>query len=762
MSPLPTDFAERLAAVRRPGDFFASGTVDLLAPLLEVDGVGPIALPLLPVQGQQLIAVAEQAPYGRGPDTVIDTAVRRTWQIDAEQVRIHGKHWPATLESIIGKVADGLGVTEPISAEFYKVLVYDQGSFFVGHRDTEKASGMFATLVIVLPSLYAGGELVVRHKGREVRLDLHGDDPAEIRFAAFYADCLHEVLPVTEGCRLTLIYNLVRRSPGPRPEPPDYENEQSHVATLLQSWADGRTCGPEKLIYPLEHAYTQAELGFDTLKGADAAVAGVVAAAAPRAGCDLHLALLSIEESGSAEYTGGYRSRYRGRFNDDNDDNDEFEAGEIDNRSVVLTDWRRSDGGSSISATLPVDENELSPPDALEGLEPDEEQFQEATGNAGASFERTYHRASLVLWPQSRFLAVLNQAGFTATLPMLADMADRWSASGADREAPLWRQAHELAGHMLSDWPDRPWFSGWEKAPSDTARMFEALIRLGAADRIEDLLDKVAARGGFSKDDTAAVAEAVALLTPERQMAGIKRLFAATAATSLGACANLLVRLAASPPDAAANLADAATLLINALPGDQSRPTPPHPGQRPSEIGSELVVDLVTALAVLDGALASLAVDRLLAAPKCFGFDAVLIPAVLALIKMPGRTPTPAFERLRAACRDHLGARIALPLAPPKDWRREHTLPCPCPDCLNLGRFLADPAPQKWEFKAIQARRSHVESTILTAGCDVDTSTVRQGSPHRLVCTKNQASYDRRVTQRKKDCVDLERLNGGG
>ena len=38
-----------------------------------------MALPLLPVQAAELVAVAERAPYGRGADTLIDTHVRRTW-----------------------------------------------------------------------------------------------------------------------------------------------------------------------------------------------------------------------------------------------------------------------------------------------------------------------------------------------------------------------------------------------------------------------------------------------------------------------------------------------------------------------------------------------------------------------------------------------------------------------------------------------------------------------------------------------------------
>ena len=222
-------------------------------------------------------------------------------------MRIGGKHWARTLDAILARVAEGLGVVEPITVEFYKLLVYDQGSFFVSHRDSEKVPGMFATLVLVLPSMSTGGELVVRYKGREVRLDLRCEDPAELAFAAFYADCVHEVLLVTEGCRLTLVYNVLRKGKGPSPEPPNYEREQAKAAAMLQAWVSGKQSStadsPEKLVYLLEHAYTPAELSFDTLKGADAAVARVLVAAAPQAGCDLHLALVSIADQNRTLYS---------------------------------------------------------------------------------------------------------------------------------------------------------------------------------------------------------------------------------------------------------------------------------------------------------------------------------------------------------------------------------------------------------------------------------------------------------------------------
>ena len=66
----------------------------------------------------------------------------------------------------------GLGCDDAIvSAELYKLLVYDRGGFFLAHRDTEKADGMFGTLVVTLPSTYRGGALRIRHAGREVTVD---------------------------------------------------------------------------------------------------------------------------------------------------------------------------------------------------------------------------------------------------------------------------------------------------------------------------------------------------------------------------------------------------------------------------------------------------------------------------------------------------------------------------------------------------------------------------------------------------------------
>jgi hypothetical protein len=750
MLSMAKDLAALLDGVQRPGDFYVTGTHEISAPGLEIEGIGPIALPLLTVQAEQMIAVAEPAPYGRGEQTLVDTAVRRSWQINRNKLHIRGRGWARTLEAIVARAAEGLGVPGPVMAEFYKLLVYDAGSFFVNHRDSEKAAGMFATLIIVLPSIHTGGELVIRHQGREVRIDSRCDEPSDACFVAFYADCVHEVLPIASGCRLTLVYNLLRPGGGAQPMPPSYTSEQGHLADRLRRWsgqkAEAGDTSPEKLIYPLEHSYTSESLSFEALKGADAARAATLLAAAGAAGCDLYLALVSIEESGSAEYTGDYRSYRRG-----GDSDADFEEIEVIERYESLSSWRKPGGGEVALGELPVFEDEISPADALADLAPDEENFHEATGNEGASFERSYRRAALVLWPTHRRLAVMSQGGLPATLPYLAELTQEWTRAGGVQGSALWVQAHELAGHMITGWPrdDR----GITNVPSPGATMLDLLGRLGDTERSYQFLADVVAGGVFGRNDNEQIAQALRRLTPSSATELLERIVFNNAGKAIDSCVHLLARSVAAARGEY-DMRPAAAALLAALPGDPAR-MPEFPAwRRPQPVEPQLVVDALTALSQVDPALADMATGIFLERSKTYDADTVLIPAGLALGHLVAAGVKAAI-RLREACIAHLRARIAEPLAPPADWTRNSKLTCNCQHCGELGNFLADATSKSWIFKAIQAKRGHVEATIRQSNCDLNTATIRRGSPHILECTKNQASYERRVQQRKKDLRDL-------
>ena len=749
MNSIAIELYETLQTVQSPGNFYATGTLEVFPPHLEVEGVGRIALPLLAMQAEQLVAISQVAPYGLGPKTLVDTQVRRTWQIDASQVLLGGKHWQRNLDDMVTLAATKLGVTGDVRAELYKLLVYEEGCFFVSHRDTEKAAGMFATMVVVLPSEYRGGELVIRHREAEVKLDLHCEDVSEISFAAFYADCVHEVLPITMGYRLTLIYNLFRTDLRlPVPQPPDYRSEQEEVADLLRNWAaeldaDPRAL-PEKLIYLLEHGYSSAELGFDTLKGTDAAIAEVLLAAAEKASCEIHLALVSAEESGSAEY-GGY-----GRYRDD----DNFEVGEIIDRIETISAWRRPDGKPSPLPDMPFCAEEFCPPDAFSDIEFDDVQFQEATGNAGASFERSYHCAALVLWPKMRQLAIINKAGFSAGLSVLREICQQLETGPHDSR--LREQAHLLAGYMLRDWlPNSLSIQYARASDSQVCEFLNCLHRLRDGTHLEIFWCMLAQKGVYQKNSCFVLGQTAAWLPWETVASCATKAIDNSVAEAFEACATLLASLCLNQPEHAKDLHAAALALFKALPGDPARFVQLNRWQLASKHATpDLVADVLQSFSVIDAALAEQALNYMLAWPAVYAMDTILAPVAGRL----SNCASPVVARLRNAVMVHFETRIAETLVPFQDWKRPSQLSCSCQDCAQLSTFLNNPLLSNWIFKAAQARRSHIENIIKNCLCDVDFITLCKSSPYSLVCSKNEASYLRRVEQRKHDLNTLASL----
>jgi hypothetical protein len=104
---------------------------------LFVHGVGGISVPLQEEQARQLIAQSRQAPYGKGSETIVDTSVRNTWELDASQFEFRNPAWSRFLDKCIGQVALSLGISSPITAELYKMLIYEKGAMFKSHTESD-------------------------------------------------------------------------------------------------------------------------------------------------------------------------------------------------------------------------------------------------------------------------------------------------------------------------------------------------------------------------------------------------------------------------------------------------------------------------------------------------------------------------------------------------------------------------------------------------------------------------------------------------
>ncbi len=75
-----------------------------------------------------------------------------------------------------------------------------------------------------------------------------------------------------------------------------------------------------------------------------------------------------------------------------------FTVATVDDAWQYVDEWRDTDDRVVEFGRIPLAGGELLPAGALDGEPPDEKRLTEASGNEGATYERSYHRAALVLW----------------------------------------------------------------------------------------------------------------------------------------------------------------------------------------------------------------------------------------------------------------------------------------------------------------------------------------------------------------------------
>ena len=764
---LSKKLARALNRVDRPGSFCASGGATAVLPGLEVEGMGPVGLPLTPAQAKQLKTHGQQAPYGKGEETVVDTRVRRVWRIEPGQFSLTNPEWGPFLAETVGKVQEELGLEkQALEPHLYDLLLYEPGGFFLPHRDGEKLDRMVATLVVVLPSSHEGGEIVVRHDGQERTIDFRDDEnsPFRIHFAAFYADCEHEIRPLRKGYRLCLVYNLTlakseSKTKTPLTAPRDSEHIEA-IVPLLREWAAADSA--EKLVITLAHRYTQDGLAWDALKGVDRAKARVLDEAARRSGCLAYLGLLTFWESGSAEYSGGRRSSYGsgrrrrwGGYDDDyeSDDASLYEMEEVFDTSLTANQWTDREGNGLPIGELDVEKDELLNPESLEKVDP-EVQFEGYTGNEGMTLERWYRHAAIFLWPERRHFEMICGRDGRDVVPVLETLVSRWQVAAADEAVTLKAKCLELAAAVVGKWGASDSASRrvrYSTEPSQPVDLLKILAVLGDPGLIGAYLGGVLVR-----DDTAEPGASLVPLCQEHGWETFQRpLLAVMSATSLGTIernVRLLEQVCLARPrkkkgwgELCAALAQGLVAAIEALDRERSAG---HWRFRKADRSGVLAGLVRSLLATGQDETLSRLLAHTLANLETYPLRLAHMPALASLgpwLKKNVKQPSPALSRWLASCREQLEALTANLPQEPTDFRRAADVTCKCAECDELNRFLADPRESEHRFRVKEERRKHLQLSIREGECDLNFTTERTGSPHTLVCTKTTASYQARL-----------------
>ncbi|KAH5641592.1 hypothetical protein HBI51_132510 [Parastagonospora nodorum] len=161
----------------------------------------------------KLVAGTQPASFGLQGKDVIDESYRKASKLDTSAFSTNFCPYATGIIDVVGQtlLPKLPSSVQGIRAELYKLNIYQAPSgFFKAHVDTPRSELQFGSLVVCLPCDHEGGQLVVRHQGQATTFDWSGPGN-DIKWAAFYSDCEHEVLEVTSGYRITLTYNLYMR-----------------------------------------------------------------------------------------------------------------------------------------------------------------------------------------------------------------------------------------------------------------------------------------------------------------------------------------------------------------------------------------------------------------------------------------------------------------------------------------------------------------------------------------------------------------------
>ncbi|MCB0105435.1 MAG: 2OG-Fe(II) oxygenase, partial [Caldilineaceae bacterium] len=391
--------------------------------------------------------------------TIVDTDVRKNWQIGATEFDLTNPQWHAAIQSAADQIGHELGLVDcTISAEPYKLLIYEEGSFFTAHRDTEKIPNMFATLVVNLPAAHQGGELIISHAGQSKRYSFADSNLFESSFVAFYADCYHEVKPVTAGYRLCLIYNLAITNRQQQPDLAQQLGIMAEIEQAIQSWKADPAAAPI-LTYLLEHSYSEQNLSMTNLKHSDFAKASVLLNAAAHCGCQAYLCLVTYHQASYGEVTGysyGWGSRhgyYDEEDEDDEDDDtgeDDFEEYDVDDERVYAHAFITADGDKIAVKELELYEEDLVAKVPLRDGPGREVEISEATGNEGATKDLWYHRGAVILWPKERELELVASMDVDYGIHVLTRMLEGQQDLDNAVRQPLIQLAHRLLNSQSS------------------------------------------------------------------------------------------------------------------------------------------------------------------------------------------------------------------------------------------------------------------------------------------------------------------------
>ena len=768
-----TAIAECLSSIEAPGSFASRRNCSSDDLHLEVVGVGPIRFPISSATARKLCAAARPARYGLKEKTLLDTHVRHTWEIEKSRIKIDQRRWKPMLIAQIEQIKRDLGLPGGciLKADLHNMLLYEHGQFFVSHQDSEKANGMIGTLVVTLPSPFKGGAFVIEHRDKQVGYRGSG---GALSFIAFYADCHHEVKPVTDGYRVVLTYNLILEGNSAAIRSDSARKQTDSLAKLIRSHFETapppRWPGqdpqepPDRLIYLLDHQYTQKGLGWSGLKNGDAARAAALREVAVRLDCEIFLALAEVHETWSCEdeWEGHVGHDRRWQYDEEEEEEAEEEMN-WDTGSSTLTELIDSDlelrhlidpsgrKADSITASIPTDEI-CCTTESVE-LEPFNSEHEGYMGNWGNTVDRWYHRAAVVLWPRERTFILRSKASAVWAIE------EMWKIIKAGKID----EARTMAKRVLPFWKTAA-------RREDRRRFVLTAMRVADAVDAPDLGAALLQPLRLERLSAMTAPQIIALLQ-HYGLAWSQSLFAHWSADDPSIERRAWV--ASMPSFCRPLCSDASTeqleLVRSIVTSELKWVANEYASLREQLPGKDLLDALFGLHKPILGLLESSVIAK---SPELQGEilgllsveSDTLLPWVIRLLRTASGLHQPrmlsvlGFGPVQERCIRALTAHLRTPPRRPDDWSIDAPMKCACDLCKDLASFLTAPNRIELRWPLAKARRAHIHRMLQDHDIPVRHETVHTGTPHVLVLRKKKELFKRAAAARMSWTVDLRWL----
>lgn len=408
------EFLSALESLGQTSQCYAQAQLPARDMAIKINRVGELMFPLSNEQQQALLQFAKPAPFGFKDETIYDDTIRKALMLPKSYTRTSKKTWDKVIQPILNEFKTTLGLPSraTLRAEFQSFLIYEEGGFFQPHQDTEKVDGMIGSLVIMLPTEHEGGDLIIEHAGKTYPITFKKPRIPKYNMVAFYADCLHEVKPVKSGVRMSLTYNLILEKYKGSVESLFESDTHIRLVQAIKHYFAKKTLRnskPRRLVYLLDHQYTQKSLHWQNLKGLDITRVEAILAASDELGLSAYLALADVKECWECEsHYDEYRSRHRYDYDDEDEEDDYDEEDDEENAQpdyildteLSVQHWIDRDGKVLSLKQLTLHSDEACWTGDNEDFEPFDTDYIPWAGNYGNTLDRWYHRAVLILEPK--------------------------------------------------------------------------------------------------------------------------------------------------------------------------------------------------------------------------------------------------------------------------------------------------------------------------------------------------------------------------